>query len=152
MPQKLANFDSESPIFVSGAAAPKAWDVIDMQTNEYKLPLLNGSKTYERERTKQPMKLGTPLRKNMYAPQISRESHPKSEHPSVIQPTSQPFIQSSRQICACCAKKGGSSRLPPLLPIVPTQPITVSLFEPRLWREREESQSVCCSLHPLYCR
>ena len=158
----MANFDSESPIFISGAAAPKAWDVIDMRTNEYKPPLLNGEQDLckRRERTKQPMKLGTPLRKNMHAPQISRESHPKSEHPSVTQPTSQPFIHSEQaNLCVLCQKRWveSSASILSLLSIVPTQPITVSLFEPRLWRERkggnrEEGQSVCCSLHPLYCR
>ena len=156
----MANFDSESPIFISGAAAPKAWDVIDMRTNEYKPPLLNGEQDLckRRERTKQPMKLGTPLRKNMqcmHLKSVERVTQKVNIHQSPSQLVNHSFIQ-SRQICACCAKKGGSTGrvacLLSLLSIVPTQPITVSLFEPRLWREREGRLADCCSLHPLYCR
>ena len=76
----------------------------------------------------------------MHAPQISRESHPKSEHPSVTQPTSQPFIHSEQaNLCVLCQKRWveSSASILSLLSIVPTQPITVSLFEPRLWRERK---------------
>ena len=61
----------------------------------------------------------------MHAPQISRESHPKSEHPSVTQPTSQPFIHSEQaNLCVLCQKRwvDGSSRLPPLSPVHSSHP------------------------------